>query len=223
MKILQISDVHSEENPKFNSYLENNDIDLVIITGDITNFGPPEFVSKFIDNILSLGIKVQAIPGNCDNPQSIEAIKKSKAIFNHSSIYIDNNICFYGFGGSNPTPFDTPFEFNDEELYENIKSLFGQINSNQKMLSILVTHAPPYCCEADKIEDGSHVGSKGIRRIIEEFEPNINLCGHIHEANSLDKIANTVVANPGMLKNNNGCLIEIADDNSDFKVNLVEF
>ncbi|MDR0900066.1 MAG: metallophosphoesterase [Methanobrevibacter sp.] len=223
MKILQISDVHSEDNPKFNSYLGNNDLDLVVITGDITNFGPPEFVTTFIDRIIALGIKVIAIPGNCDNSESISAIKSSNATFNHSSLYIDNNICFYGFGGSNPTPFDTPFEFDDNEIYENIKPLFGQIVTNQKMFNILVTHAPPYGCACDKIEDGSHVGSNGVRKIIEEFKPDISLCGHIHEANSIDKIGNTVVANPGMLKNNQGCLIEIADDFSDFKIELIEF
>ena len=32
-------------------YLENNDIDLVIILGDITNFGPLEFVGEFIGKI----------------------------------------------------------------------------------------------------------------------------------------------------------------------------
>ena len=49
-KILAISDVHGEENPKLYDYLENNDIDLVLILGDITDFGPLDFVETFINS-----------------------------------------------------------------------------------------------------------------------------------------------------------------------------
>ena len=51
MKILAISDVHGEDNENFYKYLNNNDIDIVIITGDITNFGPLEFVDEFIASL----------------------------------------------------------------------------------------------------------------------------------------------------------------------------
>ena len=44
MKILSISDVHGEENENLYKYLKKNDIDLVLVSGDITNFGPLEFV-----------------------------------------------------------------------------------------------------------------------------------------------------------------------------------
>ena len=57
MKILAISDVHGEDNENLYKYLNNNDIDIVIITGDITNFGPLEFVDEFIGKILGFGEK----------------------------------------------------------------------------------------------------------------------------------------------------------------------
>ena len=53
MKILAISDVHGEENENLYKYLENNDIDLVIITGDITDFGPLEFVGEFVMQLVN--------------------------------------------------------------------------------------------------------------------------------------------------------------------------
>ena len=37
VKILAISDVHGEENENLYTYLNNNDIDLVLILGDITD------------------------------------------------------------------------------------------------------------------------------------------------------------------------------------------
>ena len=66
MKILAISDVHGEDNENLYKYLNNNDIDIVIITGDITNFGPLEFVDEFISKILDCDCEVMAVPGNCD-------------------------------------------------------------------------------------------------------------------------------------------------------------
>ena len=62
------------------------------------------------------------------------------------------------------------------------------------------------------MENGEHVGSQGIQKSIHEFQPQINVCGHIHEAKSISKIGKTTdVANPGMLKDNGAVLIDIAD------------
>lgn len=48
--------------------------------------------------------------------------------------------------------------------------------------TILVTHSPPYDSGVDKTSAGVSAGSKSIRRIIEEKQPFMNICGHIHEA-----------------------------------------
>ena len=76
-KILAISDVHGEENENLYSYLNNNDIDLVIILGDITDFGPLDFVSTFINNVANCDVDVIAIPGNCDPTGICNAINES--------------------------------------------------------------------------------------------------------------------------------------------------
>ena len=65
-KILAISDVHGEENENLYTYLNNNDIDLVLILGDITDFGPLDFVETFINKVADCNVDVIAIPGNCD-------------------------------------------------------------------------------------------------------------------------------------------------------------
>ena len=58
MKILAISDVHGKKNPKLIDYLkENDDIPLVLIAGDITDFQITEFVlgndaKTYINNLL---------------------------------------------------------------------------------------------------------------------------------------------------------------------------
>ncbi len=41
-----------------------------------------------------------------------------------------------------------------------------------------------------------HVGSRAVRRVIEEYQPILGLHGHIHESGGVDKIGRTIVLNP---------------------------
>ena len=131
----------------------------------------------------------------------------------------------FGYGGSNPTPFDTPGEIDDLKIYGDVYELMANYdyvyNSEVPKVKILVTHAPPFNTEADRVANGEHVGSSGILKSIHEFEPEINLCGHIHEAKSVSKIGKTTdVANPGMLKDNGAILIDIKDG-SNYDLSLI--
>jgi Icc-related predicted phosphoesterase len=45
--------------------------------------------------------------------------------------------------------------------------------------------------------EAEHVGSKAIRKFIEEHQPLLGLHGHIHESYASDHIGNTLVLNPG--------------------------
>lgn len=59
----------------------------------------------------------------------------------------------------------------------------------------MITHMHPY---NSKAEFSGFKGSKAIKKAIEEFKPDLMLCGHIHEAEGIeDKIGNTTVFNVG--------------------------
>jgi len=224
-KILAISDVHGEENENLYTYLNNNeDIDLVIILGDITDFGPLDFVGPFIEKIADCGVDVIAIPGNCDPKGICNAINEVSFCL-HNNIIAYGDAILFGYGGSNETPFNTPGEIQDNKIYGDVYELLANYdyvyNENVPKVKILVTHAPPFNTEADKLESGDHVGSQGILKSIHEFEPQINICGHIHEAKSLSKIGITTdVANPGMLKDNGAVLIDVIDG-SNYDISLI--
>ncbi len=223
-KILAISDIHGEENENLYTYLNNNDIDLVLILGDITDFGPLDFVETFINKVADCDVDVIAIPGNCDPTGICNAIN-DVAFCLHNNIVAYGDAILFGFGGSNPTPFDTPGEMDDDKIYGAVYDLLANYdyvyNSEVPKVRILVTHAPPFNTEADRVENGEHVGSSGIQKSIHEFEPEINLCGHIHEARSLSKIGKTTdVANPGMLKDNGAVLVDIKDG-SNYDISII--
>lgn len=223
-KILAISDVHGEENENLYTYLNNNDIDLVLVLGDITDFGPLDFVGPFLEKIADCGVDVIAIPGNCD-PKGICNSINEVSFCLHNNIIAYGDAILFGYGGSNETPFNTPGEIQDNKIYGDVYELLANYdyvyNDNVSKVKILVTHAPPYNTEADKIGSGDHVGSQGILKSIHEFEPQINVCGHIHEAKSLSKIGITTdVANPGMLRDNGAVLIDIIDG-SNYDISLI--
>ena len=224
-KILAVSDVHGEENENLYTYLKNNDdIELVLILGDITDSGPLDFVGTFIDKVADCGVDVIAIPGNCDPKGICNAINEVSFCL-HNNIIAYGDAILFGYGGSNETPFNTPGEIQDNKIYGDVYELLANYdyvyNDKVPKVRILVTHAPPYNTEADKMENGQHVGSQGILKSIHEFEPEINVCGHIHEAKSVSKIGKTTdVANPGMLKDNGAVLIDIKDG-SNYDISLV--
>lgn len=102
---------------------------------------------------------------------------------------------FVGFGGSSPTPFGTPTEYSEEQIYREL----GSMRMNSK--TILVTHSPPYDSGVDKTTSGASAGSKAIRRIIEEKRPFMDICGHIHEAEGEAMIGSTrIVKVPPAMK-----------------------
>lgn len=208
MKILIITDIHSAPDKIF-SYLDENPVDQIIITGDVTEFGPEDYFIETL-NKFSEYAQVHALQGNCDPKNANELLDKSNIINIHDNTSNIGDIQVVGFGGSNPTPFDTPNEFSDEILCNELSKYKDVLGSDS--YTILVTHAPPLNTNADKIESGAHVGSEGIRKIIEETQPTLNVCGHVHESIGQDKIGDTVVVNPGDAANGHACLLELTDE-----------
>ena len=68
--------------------------------------------------------------------------------------------------------------------------------------TILVLHSPPRGTRCDVIHTGAHVGSRAVRRFVEERQPPLVLSGHIHESPRVsgawrDELGRTTVVNPG--------------------------
>ncbi len=208
MKILAVSDLHGDIKPII-KYLSDNKVDLVIIAGDITNFGPAELGEDILNEISSFQTPVLAIPGNCD-PESLHInMDNSNAINIHARNMVIKDVGICGFGGSNPTPFNTPLEFEEVQIYDEAKKALEGIKDEK--ISLFITHAPPYGTKTDILPSGEHAGSTSVREIIEELQPTLNICGHIHESAGTDKIGNTQIVNPGQLSDGHACLIKIPD------------
>ena len=70
----------------------------------------------------------------------------------------------------------------------------------------------------DMVTNGQHVGSKAVRDFIENYQPDICVTGHIHEGKGEFRIGETLILNPGPLKN--GGYVEIIADTGSLKGTL---
>jgi len=196
MNILAVSDIHGRINYEKRILDALSSADIVVICGDITNFGGRKEAIIVLNTIREFNPNILAVPGNCDQYEVLDVLK-NEHINLHGEIKEFKGLVFFGIGGSGFTPFNTPQEYSDEEI-ERILNNYKK----QKGREIFVSHAPPMNTKVDKTLMGMHVGSKHIRKFIEENQPDICLCGHIHEARGIDKIGKTIILNPGPFPKN---------------------
>jgi Icc-related predicted phosphoesterase len=195
MRIIAFGDIHMEY-AALQAVSGLASADMVIVTGDLTNFGNREAAHQVISAIRSMNSRIYAQPGNLDDASVMEYLSEL-GINLHGKGFLFNGIGVFGVGGSNPTPFNTPTEFAEDEIGRLLNQ--GHAAVAQASIRIMVPHAPPHNTAADLIPNGMHVGSKAVREFIERVQPDFCLTGHIHEARSVDRIGRTVILNPGML------------------------
>ena len=206
MKIAAFGDIHNSIGAIDKVPLDR--FDLVIITGDLTNFGGRDDARKILDAVQSKVENILAVPGNLDHPPVLDLLEELDMSI-HGKGKILEGIGFFGCGGSNVTPFNTPIEFSEEELLSLLKKAHEHVKDAR--LHILVSHTPPKDSGLDRIGSGAHVGSQAVREFIEETQPALCLTGHIHEAKGEATIGATKVINPGMLQDGGWIEIHVTD------------
>jgi hypothetical protein len=217
LKILVVADFHGNANAETHlaRFLERG-YDCVLVMGDLTDFGPLDVAESIFERVKEFGIRALSIPGNCD-PKKVLQVLDSYGVNLHEKSETIGNIIFTGLGGSNITPFKTPFELTEVEIQEELAALTPRITENW----VLVTHAPPHGTGLDKIESGIHVGSKSVRQYVEQKQPSVLTCAHVHEGRGIEKLGRTVMVNPGPIFKGYAAEIKMGDKRG-AKVELIE-
>ncbi len=197
MKIMAASDFHGAITAidKFNEKVADQKPDLIVICGDITNFGSYSLAEDLLSILSKSGRPIFFVPGNCDPPDLAKGVNIQKVTCLHGAHEIFNDTNFVGVGGSNPSPFLTPFEINDDDLLKELERAYSKANRTKKL--VLISHAPPLNTKLDISRFGGHVGSASIRRFIELERPALAISGHIHEARGVDISGSTTLVNIG--------------------------
>ncbi|MFP3853073.1 MAG: metallophosphoesterase [Anaerolineales bacterium] len=208
MQIIVIADIHSQidQLPMLDSDLKA--ADLVLLTGDVTNFGRRKEAERILDAIQPHAKALYAVPGNCDYPEVEEVLTEQGLNLDGRGKTL-NGLGLIGLGGSLPAPGGTPNEYSESELGQHLEQAAADIDLNQPFL--LISHQPPINTSADQVRPGEHVGSQQVRDFIEKHQPLACLTGHIHEGVGIDQIGKTKVINPGPLHTGRYGFLEWAD------------
>ncbi|MEX2017161.1 MAG: metallophosphoesterase [Candidatus Pacearchaeota archaeon] len=180
-KILAIGDVHGDTGlvKRLVEKADKENIDIIILAGDITY---AEMSLKGIVGPFAQAKKqVLLIPGNHESISTIHFLSelyKPYAKNLHGYYFIKNNIGIFGSGGTDMGVHWIP----DKEIFENLKKSHEKIKSFSK--KIMVTHMHP---AGSKAEIFGFKGSNAITKAIYEFQPDIVITSHIHEASGLEE------------------------------------
>jgi Icc-related predicted phosphoesterase len=194
MILVALSDIHGSYTAIHRIAEALEAADVVLLTGDLTNFGHRRDAERIIQDVTQHARRVLAVPGNCDYPD-VSAYMDELDINLHGKNKIIDGVSLVGVGGSLPAPGSTPFEFGESELQSLLDAAAQDLPDNSPM--ILVSHQPPLGTPSDRVHSGDHVGSTAVRSFIEAHQPMLCLTGHIHEAAGISSLNKTRIVNPG--------------------------
>jgi len=174
-------------------------------------------LSRWLDiaeeRLRGTGIRCYVQPGN-DDPYEVDSVFRSSDIIQNVDgklIQLDEHHEMVNVGAANQTPWNCPRDKTEEELEQMIEKVARQVkNPSQAIFNL---HVPPFDTNLDiapELDDNLTprlslggglkmipVGSKAVRKAIENYQPLVGLHGHIHESRSAQKIGKTMCFNPG--------------------------
>lgn len=197
-KIVCISDTHADH-----SKLVVPDGDILIHAGDFTNRGEHHEITSFANWLRVQPHKVKiVIPGNHDITfEKYESIAR-ELLSDACELLIcqefeSHGLKFYG------TPWSPDF-FPDHWVFNHGRNSIHANRIHEDIMDshpdVLITHSPPFGVldQCPSMRDTSHmvhVGCEVVRKTIEELQPKLVVCGHIHEGYGTAKIGKTHVIN----------------------------
>jgi Icc-related predicted phosphoesterase len=163
------------------------------------------------DERLNESTRCFVMPGN-DDPSGVDAAieQATKVEACDGRVVEFDSYTMVSFGYSNRTPFDSPREVDEDELYRQVSELADQAGDMSR--AVFNLHVPPYDSSLDTaaaltddlevIMEGSApklipVGSTAVRELIEKYQPLLALHGHVHESPGATRIGRTLCINPG--------------------------
>ncbi|RMF07242.1 hypothetical protein D6764_00290 [Candidatus Woesearchaeota archaeon] len=192
MRILASGDIHGDINlaRKLADKADRENADLVILCGDLTYM--EQSTEGIIGPFLEKKKKVLLIPGNHETVATADFLAELYGVKNiHGYSVRYENAGIFGCGGANIGLH----KLEEDEIYSLLKQGFERIKYLPK--KIMVTHVHPSNSKMERFTS-FFPGSKGVRKAIEEFKPDIALCSHVHEAEGIEElIGNTRLVNVG--------------------------
>jgi Icc-related predicted phosphoesterase len=209
VRLAYFVDVHDRFEAVPQALEEIGKVDLLIVGGDITTGGTPDDAERAIESWRPLAPRLLALAGNMDSP-AIDARLAELGVALDGRGFAFDDVGVFGVSAAPRSPLHTPYELDDDELQRRIEAGLPAVAGCR--LTIFCPHAAPFGTACDRLGNGEHVGSATIREFVEREQPDVVLCGHIHEARAEDRIGRSKVVNPGPARSGHYALLEVGDE-----------
>ncbi len=208
MRLLGITDLHGQQEMLEQILRHAGAADVILLGGDLTNFGTSLIAVKMVEIAQATGAQVFAVAGNCDSPEIDSTLRRlGVSLFHQGVVY--EEVGFLGVSAMPPW-HGTMYELSEEEIAQSLQDGYRQVE--QTSLQVVLAHPPPYDTPLDLTARGEHVGSRALRQFIEEHQPTLVVCGHIHEARGTARLGQTVVVNCGSAMDGRYAQIDLEPD-----------
>jgi len=202
MRIYAVSDIHAKPHRLeiVRAQAASLHPDVVVVAGDIINYFHSEPVLESLNN---LPAPVLAVRGNSDPAFTAKHfIPYPRISLLHLNDITIDGISFVGISGTIPMPFRTRIRFREKHLMEKIGPM---VNKE----AVCIVHPPPFGT-LDRVGRRFHAGSTLVRDLVVQKQPQLLICGHIHEDAGMAKLGATVVVNCSVTGTGKGALIELS-------------
>ena len=205
MIITAISDLHNRQDVLEAILRDSAGADIIVFPGDLTDFGSAADAERILAQARRVIPIVFAVAGNCDNAAVDAALEAMGVSLSGRGVRV-SEVGFFGVSGIPPWQARM-YCFPEEDLL--VRMNVGAAATADCRVRVAVTHVPPYGTKLDRTWLGSHVGSRAVREMVENERPALLLCGHIHEAQGIERLGSTLVVNCGAAKAGHFARIEL--------------
>lgn len=173
----------------------------LILSGDLTNRGGRAQAEQVLDAALQANPRVLAQVGNMDQPDLTDYFSARGLNLHRQARLLAPGLALMGVGYSTPTPFDTPSETSEAQLAAWLKETYdwARTLAGPTGYILAVLHNAPHGTLLDRLGNGRNVGSTSVRAFLDEAQPEVCVCGHIHEGRGEQDLGRCHVLNPGLL------------------------
>jgi uncharacterized protein len=208
MRIAYVVDVHGRFEAVAAALTDVGPLDVLVVGGDLTNAGTPDDAERAIELWRPLAARLFAVAGNMDSPDIDTRLVELGVSLNGRGVVL-GEIAFLGVSAAPHSPLRTPYEVADAELGQRADDGLVALAGQRPRLLLFCPHAPPYGTACDRLRSGEHVGSRALRAFVVREQPQVVLCGHIHEARGEDVIDGSRVVNPGPLAQGHYAIVDV--------------
>jgi uncharacterized protein len=208
MRIVAFTDVHGAYKKVESVLLKESVFDVLVIGGDLTTRGSAIEAREAVRRFQNFAKPVLLVAGNMDLP-AVDEIYDSLGVNINARGIVLNDVGFFGVAGSPFTPMHTPYEITEDEIRSRAEAGWAAVQNARR--KIFVPHAPPSGTKLDRTFLGKHVGSIAVREFVERNQPDVLICGHIHESRGIDLLGKTQMVNCGPAGQGCYAVVEIGE------------